>query len=360
MGGFECATHRRRDGFRVDSIARSGHDAHAAADIGLLRSLGIRTIREGLRWHLIERVAGEYDFSSATSQALAAKQCGVEVIWDLCHWGYPDHLDPLAEAFPVHLARYAAAAANWLRSIGGPVAGWVPVNEMSFWADIGGQHGEFAPHARGQGDLLKMRLTQAHVAAAAALREAGHAQPLIVCEPLIHIAAPPDSPPRAAVATRQRDAAWDAVRWILRQAPWAIDVIGANYYPHNQWAVGSRRTLAMHDPRRRRLSDLLADAHAAFGLPLLLAETGDEEPAGEGWMREVQAEAAAAMQSGVPLLGVCIYPAADYRGWDNARRCPCGPIEMRGGERRLRPAYAGIVARLERLGAARILHADAA
>jgi hypothetical protein len=349
MAGFECASHRRGDGRRIDSLARSGHDIAAAHDLALLHGLGVRTVREGLRWHLIEAEPGRFDFASAAAQLAAARALGIEVIWDLCHWGVPDWLDPFSAEFPARLAGFATAAAAFLAGFGGRVAGWVPVNEISFWAESGGQRGAFAPYGLRRGDELKRRLCEAHIATARALREAGHRQPILVCEPLIHIAAPPGSPRREAAARRRREAAWDAVRWILDAAPGTIDVLGLNYYPHNQWVIGPRRALAAHDPRRRGLPELLAEAQARFGLPLLLAETGDEEPAGEGWIRQVSGEAAEALRLGVDLLGVCIYPAADYRGWDDARRCPCGPISTAGEVRTLRPGYAPLMRRLASL-----------
>ena len=69
MGGFECATHRRRDRTRIDVIARTQHDRLCAYDYQLLASAGIRTVRDGLRWHLIEANEGQYDWSSIPAHA---------------------------------------------------------------------------------------------------------------------------------------------------------------------------------------------------------------------------------------------------------------------------------------------------
>ena len=63
MGGFECSTHRPRSGHRLDMIAATRHDEFAEADYGRLQELGIQTARDGLRWHLIEREPGRYDFA---------------------------------------------------------------------------------------------------------------------------------------------------------------------------------------------------------------------------------------------------------------------------------------------------------
>src|SRR5947208_1094985 len=54
LGGFECSTHRLATGKRLDEIAATQHDRFVRVDYLRLRSVGIRTVHEGLRWHLIE------------------------------------------------------------------------------------------------------------------------------------------------------------------------------------------------------------------------------------------------------------------------------------------------------------------
>ena len=53
MGGFECSTHCRRDGRRLDVIDATEHDRFAHQDYARLRRLGLRTARDGVRWHSI-------------------------------------------------------------------------------------------------------------------------------------------------------------------------------------------------------------------------------------------------------------------------------------------------------------------
>jgi hypothetical protein len=62
LGGFECSTHRLRNGRRLDLVAATEHDRLAASDYRVLREHGIRTVREGLRWHLIEASSGRVFF----------------------------------------------------------------------------------------------------------------------------------------------------------------------------------------------------------------------------------------------------------------------------------------------------------
>src|SRR5579871_410094 len=90
MGGFECSTHRRRDGRRLDMIGATGHDRFALQDYTALAQLGIHTVRDGIRWHLIESKPGQYDFSSVRPMLYAARRAGVQVIWDIFHYGWPD------------------------------------------------------------------------------------------------------------------------------------------------------------------------------------------------------------------------------------------------------------------------------
>ena len=80
QGGFECSTHRLRSGKRLDEIAATRHDTFARLDYLRLLQRGMRTAREGLRWHLIEATAGRYDFASALGLIKAADDAGVQLI----------------------------------------------------------------------------------------------------------------------------------------------------------------------------------------------------------------------------------------------------------------------------------------
>ena len=94
MGGYECATHINTSGQRLDMIAGVQHDAQAEHDYALLKTMGMRVARDGVRWHLIDRSGdGNYDWSSFEPMFEAARRQGVQVIWDICHYGWPDGLD---------------------------------------------------------------------------------------------------------------------------------------------------------------------------------------------------------------------------------------------------------------------------
>ena len=90
LGGFECSSHKRLDGTRLDLLSSTGHADHAARDYACLAEHGIRAARDGLRWHLIERTPGRYDWSSLEAQLRAAHATGTQILWDLCHYGLPE------------------------------------------------------------------------------------------------------------------------------------------------------------------------------------------------------------------------------------------------------------------------------
>jgi hypothetical protein len=105
--------------------------------------------------------------------------------------------------------------------------------------------------------------------------------------------------------------------------PDLVDVVGLNFYPDNQWYFGGS-TIPMGHQAFRPLREMLAEAHARCGRPLLLAETGAEGTARTAWLHYVAGEVHAARKAGVPVEGICIYPVLDYPGWENERVCEVG------------------------------------
>ena len=85
MGGFECAVHRRPGRKRIDVIGATRHDLEAAHDCEMLQAAGVRTVRDGLRWHLIEQTTKVYDCTSLLPILEASQWTGIQVTRDLCH-----------------------------------------------------------------------------------------------------------------------------------------------------------------------------------------------------------------------------------------------------------------------------------
>ncbi|GJG86526.1 hypothetical protein tb265_17070 [Gemmatimonadetes bacterium T265] len=360
LAGFECSTHRLRAhrpgglGRRLDVVASSGHEAWAAADYTRCTRIGIRTVREGLRWHLVERTPRHYDWSRELPRLRAARAAGVHVIWDLFHYGWPDDLDIFSPAFVDRFAAFSRAfAALHREESDAPV--WVaPVNEPSFIAWGGGDVGYLNPFQRGRGGELKRQLARAAVAACAAVRDVDPRARLCHIDPVIHIVPNPARPGERGAADAHRLGmfeAWDMIAGRREPAlggdPRWLDVVGVNYYERNQW-VHRGRVLPPGDPLHRPFADILAEVHARYGRPLFVAETGREGELRPAWLRYVAGEVRRAVAAGLPVEGICWYPILNHPGWDDDRHLTCGlwdyPPDAAGG----RPVYEPLLEELER------------
>jgi hypothetical protein len=356
MGGFECSTHVRRDGRRLDLLQSTRHDRFALADYRLLRSAGIDVARDGIRWHRIEDSPGRYQFDTARPQIEAMQESGIQVIWDLLHFGWPDHVDPFSPDFPKRLGALAYQFAECLRDDGVREVAVCPVNEISFLSFAGGQTGFFNPFAHQRGDELKRQLVKAALSASRAVRAVHPNARLVHTDPIIHVAGHPRRPEQhdAAEAHRQAQyASWDRIAGRIEPelggAPEFLDVLGVNYYVHNQWVYpgGHGSLISPSDPRHRPLQHMLLEVWERYRRPLFIAETGIENAERPAWLAYVGHEVRAAMRAGADLQGICIYPIVNHPGWDDDRHCQNGLWDY-ADDSGHRAAYAPLLDELRR------------
>jgi beta-glucosidase/6-phospho-beta-glucosidase/beta-galactosidase len=333
MGGFECSTHRLQSGRRLDVLAATAHDRFAFEDYARLAEAGIRTVRDGLRWHLIEATPGKYDFGSVLPMLAAARQTGVQVIWDVLHYGWPDDLDIFSDSFVQRFADFSRAFAEVVsRETDGPPS-VVPVNEISFFAWAGGDVGIFNPFATRRGDELKVQLLRATLAAIRSIWEVNPEIRIVHTEPMINVVPHPERPQDAQAAEAHRQAQYAALDIIAgRTRPEFggreeyLGVIGINYYVHNQWIYpgGHGAMIEPSHPRYRPVWQMLKEVYDRYRRPLFIAETGIEDQARPAWLRYMGYEVRRAMREGVPISGLCLYPIVNHPGWDDDRHCHNG------------------------------------
>lgn len=327
MGGFESACHINGQGRRLDMIRQTQHDIQAEQDYALVKSEGIRTVRDGVRWPLIEKAPGVYDFSSLAPMAAAAQKQGVQIIWTLCHYGWPDDLDVFSPEFVTRFAAFSKAVAAFLQPYTDGAPFYTPVNEMSYFCWVGGEVGGVHPYAKGRGDEMKQQLVRAALAAMNAIWEIDPQARFVHVEPLINVAVPRDNPDLAADARAYHLMQFEAYDMIagclhpeLGGAAKYLDIVGSNFYHDNQWVYFADYipwNEETPDPDWVPLHRLIEQVHARYQRPVVISETshyGGNRPA---WMRMIVREVQKIRDSGIPFLGVCIYPIIDRSDWEN-------------------------------------------
>jgi beta-glucosidase/6-phospho-beta-glucosidase/beta-galactosidase len=334
--GFECTVFRRKDGQTLDVLAATAHDRFAREDYLRLDSEGIKVAREGIRWNFVEPRRSTYDFSSVVPILQAAEQTETQVIWDLCHFAWPRHIDLLSPDFVTALAQYALAFAKWLRQRRGEPGFFVPVNEISFLSWAAGEEGSIYPFLTGRGLDVKVQLVRATLEVMNVVWSEFPDTQFLHVDPVINVVADPSRPEDRAAAESYRLSQYQGFDMVsgrmmpeLGGSPRHLQLIGLNYYPHNQWFYNlgpghkSRRFQGVNrwNPLYRPLRHLLAEVHDRYQVPLFIAETGAESRYRSGWLRYVASETLAAMQSGVPITGMCLYPILNHPGWANDRHC---------------------------------------
>ena len=69
---------------------------------------------------------------------------------------------------------------------------------------------------------------------------------------------------------------------------------------------------------------MLAEVHERYHRPIFMAETGCENSNRPSWLRYVCGEILAAIEAGVPIQGICLYPIVNHPGWNDSRHCHNG------------------------------------
>lgn len=323
LGEFECTTGSNREGDWIDLIDETRHLRRADADYRRLCEVGIRAVRDGIRWPLVDKGRGFYDFSSVEPLVRAARRYRVDVVWDLFHFGYPAGLDLMSAAFPARVAAYCAACARYLRDRLQGTLWFTPVNEPSYFSWVAGEVGRFAPRD----------------GACESLRAARLFNDVQVFE------------------------SWDMLcgrsRPELGGSRAHLDVVGINYYWNSQSELGREgEWLDDSDRRRVPLRDLIRSVHERYGGSLVISETSHWGAHRARWLAELAEEVASVQGAGVPVEGICVYPVIGMFDWHRPRRwMPMGlwDCDSARGMRRLvhQPTLDALAGMQERLSQSR-------
>ena len=159
---------------RRDLNAELRHYEHADEDYAFPRSASpSRAKASPGRWSTAAR---RVRFSVHRPFLAAQRRHNVLPIWDLCHYGYPDDLDPYSR--PGHFVPASPPMPGPPRAIvaerahHGPLC-IGPINEPTFWGYMGGEWGWCAPFGKSREDRLRFTtvLARADIAACKAIRQ---------------------------------------------------------------------------------------------------------------------------------------------------------------------------------------------
>lgn len=324
MGGFECADHINRSGRRINLLKETQHDLRAEEDYRLLSELGIMVIREGICWSSVERAPYIFDFSEVKKRLLLAEQFHLQVIWDLCHFGYPDGIYPTHPLFTDRFMSLCRAFALFHQKYSRERLRVVPINEISFLSWHSGDVRGTVPFAINSGFDIKYHLCKAAIEGMNVLRQTREDCEIYVVEPLvrIHPGSSEISDEEIDILNSHQFQAMDMIAGSmcpeLGGSPHLFDVAGFNYYHSNQWDHEGRTLVWPEEERKLSpLQELLMEAYLRYEKPVVLTETGHFGCGRAQWLKEITEECIRASAAGVDLQGICIYPVIDRPDWDD-------------------------------------------
>ena len=330
MGGFECSDKLNAFGNRVDLLNITGHLQKIEDDYEMLLPFNIKTVREGIRWSQVEKTPYKYDWSDVGGMIKAAKKKGIQQVWDLCHFGFPDDLTPLHPKFPQRFSSLCRSFVNFYRELQ-PEGDLIitPINEVSFLSWLGGDARGTSPYCVNAGWEVKYHLMRAYIEGIDALREEDSNIKILSTEPLIQVVPLKNATIEEIIeADRVQDFQYQCTDMLTgRMCPELggtqehLDILGVNFYYNNRWVLGFRDFLSWanipYDARWKPLSLLLKQAYLRYSCPIIIAETSHPGIHRPNWIEYVTKECVDVLENNIPLLGVCLYPIIDRPDWDH-------------------------------------------
>jgi hypothetical protein len=142
----------------------------------------------------------------------------------------------------------------------------------------------------------------------------------------VQVVAPRDRPDLAEAARKETFVdtflAWDILfgkeHPELGGAPEILDIVGANNYSFGQMEYrehGPHKALDPGDDRITPLCELLRTVWERYRRPMIIGETSGMGHGRAAWLKDVMEESLAAVDRGMDLQGICLFPAVDMPDW---------------------------------------------
>jgi hypothetical protein len=330
MAGFECTDKLNCFGDRVDFLSATGHLDKLEEDYKDVCQLDFKTVREGIRWSIVETSPFKYNWSDVEKILIAAKKHKIQVLWDICHFGFPTDLSPMHPTFAKRFAALCRAFVKFYRTLNPDETLIItPFNEVSFLAWLGGEVGGTSPFCIHYGIEVKYRIMRAFIEGVEAIKEEDANTRIMLTEPLVNMVPPLNATSeQVAFATKCNESQFEVFEILsgnmypeLRGKPEYVDIIGCNYYYNNQWLAGTTDFLpwvnGSGDPRWKPLSSLITGLYERYKRPLVMSETSHPKEDRPNWMKFIAEQCAIVLRQNIPLWGICWYPVIDRPDWDH-------------------------------------------
>ena len=323
IGGFECSDHINKSGERVNFLKETQHDVRVEEDYKLLIDLGIKTVREGICWSQVEAIKNEFDFSEVLNRIKIADKLGIQQIWDLVHFGYPDDLFPTHPEFCERFETLCREFVKFFKTHSEQALFVVPINEISFLSWYSDEARGTVPFSQDNGWDIKYQLCKAAISGIKILKEDDPTCTIILVEPLVKVHN--NGSLNEEDLHRVNEYQFEVMDMIsgklcpeLGGDESFLEIIGLNYYWNCQWIEGGE-PIYWPDPESNReaLSKMLSGAYERYNTPIFLSETGHFGDGRADWLAEINQECLKVKDSGIPFFGLCIYPVTDRPDWDN-------------------------------------------
>ena len=360
MGGYECADHINRSGERINLLDETQHDIRVDEDYKMLSEIGIKVVREGICWSTVEKNPDQFDFSEVLFRMQAAEKYGIQQIWDLIHFGYPDGIYPTHPKFCERFVKLCQVFAMFYKANSKQQLFVVPINEISFLSWHSGDVRGTVPFAVNSGWDIKYHLCKAAILGIKALKETDPDCRIVLVEPLVKIhrfawELENEIFERNEHQFQAMDMIAGRICPELGGHESLLDLLGFNYYWNCQWE-GHGQTLDWPETEMRRtpLSELLINAYLRYKKPIFLSETGHFGCGRVAWIDEITQECLIAKKRGVEFYGICIYPVTDRPDWDDlSSYSNCGIWDLDANANRIpeQDVIASILENQERVNA---------
>jgi beta-glucosidase/6-phospho-beta-glucosidase/beta-galactosidase len=324
---------------RRDLLEECGHYRYWREDLRLVKELGTPCLRYGLPNHRIHLGAGRYDWSFADEVMGEIQRLGITPIVDLLHFGVPDWMGDFQNPdLPTLFAEYAGAVAErypWVRA-------YTPVNEVYVAARNSGWDGRWNERLRTEAGFvtaLKHLVAANLLADAAILRHRPDA--IFIqsesAEYTHHVSVSPahevkmgnkliflsldllySKSPDADVLMFLQDNGMtrDEFMWFMRTPPVGFQVMGNDYYGHNEKLLLPDGTM-MYGEDVLGWYQITLRYYRRYYKPVMHTETSTPHPdMNPRWLWKQWANVLRMRRDGIPVLGFTWYSLTDQVDWD--------------------------------------------